>query len=104
MLVALSTVRFSTAYSLEIPMKRSGLILFAALMASGSVMAQMPGGSPEMQAAREAMMKSCQADIKSLCSDKEGREMMMCLRSSNDKLSAGCKEAMSKMPARNPAP
>jgi len=78
------------------------LFFVAALMSAGAAVAQPPPGgpqqSPEAQAARAAMMKSCAADIKSLCDGKEGRELMMCLRGS-DKVSADCKGAMSKMPA-----
>jgi hypothetical protein len=46
-------------------------------------------------------MKACAADIQSLCADKKGREVMMCLRGNSDKLSAGCKDAMSTL--RRPA-
>jgi hypothetical protein len=52
-----------------------------------------------MMAAREAMQKACAADMQKMCSGKEGREAMQCLRGSQDKASAGCKDAMSKMPA-----
>jgi hypothetical protein len=45
-------------------------------------------------------MKACDSEIKSLCADKQGREMMMCLRGNSTKLSAGCSDAMAKMPAR----
>lgn len=75
------------------------LFLSVSLLASATVLAQAPPApSPEMQAAREAMMKACDADIKSTCSGKQGREMFQCLRENNDKLSAGCKDAMAKMP------
>jgi cytochrome c556 len=69
----------------------------AALTMAGAAMAQP---SPEMAAAREAMMKACATDAKTLCSGKEGREQMMCMRENQDKASAGCKDAMSKMPRR----
>ena len=78
---------------------RSMFLGVSLLIASGVVLAQAPPApSPEMQAAREAMMKACDADIKSTCSGKQGREMFQCLRDNNDKLSAGCKDAMAKMP------
>ena len=35
---------------------------------------------------------------------KAGRELMMCMRENTDKLSAPCKDAMSKMPRRQPPP
>ena len=82
----------------------------AALALAGAAFAQQPGGgggqapSPEMQAARQAMMQACSADMKTLCDGKQGREMMQCLRGSADKVSAPCKDAMSKMPQRPPPP
>ena len=80
-------------------MNLKAMLLAVSLLASAAVMAQAPPApSPEMQAAREAMMKACDADIKSTCSGKQGREMFQCLRENNDKLSAGCKDAMAKMP------
>jgi hypothetical protein len=80
-------------------MKFRAMLLCVSLIASAAVVAQAPPApSPEMQAAREAMLKACDADIKSTCSGKQGREMFQCLRENNDKLSAGCKDAMGKMP------
>lgn len=79
----------------------------AALCVATGALAQMPGGgapSPEMVAARDAMMKACDADMKKLCSGKEGREAMQCLRGSMDKASASCKDAMGKMPMRPQRP
>ena len=83
----------------------------AALALAGAALAQQPAGggggqspSPEMQAARKAMMEACAADMKTLCDGKTGREAFMCLRDNADKASAPCKDAMSKMPARRPAP
>jgi hypothetical protein len=85
-------------------MKLDALLLVAALAAAGSVQAQTPSSAPpsaDRQAARAAMLQACDADIKSLCADKQGREVMMCLHSNADKLGAGCKDAMSKL--RRPA-
>jgi len=80
-------------------MKLKAMLLCVSMLASSAaVIAQAPAPSPEMQAAREAMLKACDADIKSTCSGKQGREMFQCLRENNDKLSAGCKDAMGKMP------
>ena len=85
-------------------MKLKSLVLCVSLLAAGVAIAQAPPApSPEMQAAREAMRKACDADMKSTCSGKEGREMMQCMRANTDKLSPSCKDAMSKMP-RPPAP
>ena len=60
---------------------------------------QMP---PEMAAARDAMRKACEPDIKKLCPGQEGREAFMCLRQNEDKQSAGCKAATAKMRAMRP--
>ena len=80
-------------------MKLKAMLLCVSLVAaSAAALAQPPAPSPEMQAARDAMMKACDADIKSTCSGKQGREVFQCLRDNNDKLSAGCKDAMAKMP------
>jgi hypothetical protein len=83
------------------------MIVLAALSVGTAAFAQeAPGGggggggrSPEMQAARKAMMESCAADRKTLCDGKEGREAMMCMRDNADKVSEPCKDAMAKMMA-----
>jgi hypothetical protein len=89
-------------------MKLRIALTLAALAVAGAAIAQPPGGgqapSPEMQAARQAMMQACSADMKTLCDGKTGREAFMCLRDNADKASPPCKDAMSKMPARRPAP
>ena len=80
-------------------MKLKAMLLCVSLIASAAAVAQAPPApSPEMQAARDAVLKACDADAKSTCSGKQGREMFACLRENNDKLSAGCKDAMGKMP------
>lgn len=72
-----------------------------------AVAAQAPGGpppgggpppSPEAQAARQAALKICEPDAKTLCSGQTGRELMMCLRQNTAKLSSPCQGAMSKLP------
>jgi hypothetical protein len=82
-------------------MQLSALLLVAALAAAGSVQAQTPGGgsppSAGREAARAAVLKACDADIKSLCANQQGRQVMMCLRNNADKLGADCKDAMSKL-------
>jgi hypothetical protein len=83
-------------------MKMNSWLLAAALLAGTAVQAQ-PAVPPEVQAARDAMRQACAADQKSLCADKQGREMMQCMRANTDKLSPGCKDAMAKLP-RPPAP
>ena len=84
-------------------MRIVSVMLVGALFASTAVQAQPPAPSPEVQAARDAVRKACETDSKTLCADKQGHEAMMCLRGNSDKLSAGCKDAMAKLP-RPPAP
>ncbi|WP_372784359.1 efflux RND transporter periplasmic adaptor subunit [Phenylobacterium sp.] len=60
--------------------------------------------SPEMLAARAAMKQACAADNTKLCPGLEGRELMMCIRQNDAKLSAACKAAVAKMPHRTPSP
>jgi hypothetical protein len=67
--------------------------------------AQGGGGftpSPEMMAARQAMMAACGADLQKLCPGQEGRERFMCLRQNEAKASAACQAALAKMPRRGP--
>lgn len=86
-------------------MKVSSILLVASLLAAAAVQAQTPPApSPEQQAARDAARKACAADVQSLCADKKGHEAMMCLRSNSDKVSAGCKDAMSKLHRPNTPP
>jgi len=55
--------------------------------------------SPEVQAARDAMHKACDAETKKLCPGQEGREASACLRENKDKASAACKASMDKVRA-----
>ena len=84
-------------------MKLTAMILAASLLGAAVAQAQTPP-SPDAQAAREAMQKACATDQKSLCDGKQGREMFACMRENNDKLSAGCKDAMAKLPRGGGAP
>jgi hypothetical protein len=56
-----------------------------------------PAPTPEQKAARDAVRQACATDVQSLCSGKQGHEAMQCLRSNADKVSSGCKDAMSKL-------
>jgi len=78
------------------------LMLVGALIAVEFAEAQAPAPSPDAQAARAAAHKACQSDMQTLCANKQGREAMQCLRSNADKLSADCKDALSKLPKRPP--
>jgi len=92
-------------------MKFMPMIVLAALAVGTAAFAQDPapaGGdrpapSPEMLAARKAVMESCAADMKTLCDGKAGREAMMCMRENADKVSAPCKDSMAKMMAARQA-
>lgn len=84
-------------------MKPRIFVIAASLVAAVAAQAQPPAASPEVQAARDAVRKACADDSKSLCADKRGREAMQCLRGNADKLSAGCKDALAKLPAPPPA-
>ena len=77
-------------------MKFRSLVCVISLLSAAAVQAQPPAPSPEQQAARENAKKACAADVESLCSGKQGHEAMMCLRSNTEKVSQGCKDAMSK--------
>ena len=79
------------------------IVFAAALLAAAAAQAQPAAPTPEHLAARAAVHKACADDSKSLCGDKQGREMFACLRSNADKLSAGCKDALSKVPPAGPA-
>jgi hypothetical protein len=86
-------------------MKLKTLILIGALSVAGGAYAQEGGGGGGGAGgpggdARAAMQKACAADMASLCPGMTGRDANMCLRAATDKVSAGCKDAMSKMPAR----
>jgi len=52
------------------------------------------GGSVQLAGDRNAQ-QACAADAKKLCGGKQGREMMRCIRQNQDKVSAGCKAAVS---------
>jgi hypothetical protein len=57
-------------------------------------------------ASSSPVLKICEPDIHASCpGDKNGRELMRCLRSNTDKLSPACRDALpkKKIPA-NPSP
>jgi hypothetical protein len=73
----------------------SRIITLAAVVSiglSGAVLAQPQG--PHNPAMRDA----CAADIKTHCADaKPGQPTMQCVMKNRDKMSDGCKQAMSAM-------
>jgi hypothetical protein len=70
--------------------------------------AMAPGGftpTPQMMAARQAMMQACGADMQKLCAGQQGREAFMCLRQNAAKASPACQAALAKArPAGGQAP
>ncbi len=86
---------------------RQVLLVLAVTFAAGAASAQTEGGggpSPEIRAAFQAARQACMSDAKTYCSGSTGREMMMCLRENTDKVSAACKDALGKLPARHRQP
>ncbi|MGB6449470.1 MAG: hypothetical protein WBE92_01830 [Steroidobacteraceae bacterium] len=81
----------------------ASLVVCASLLAGFSISAQAQAPSPDFRAAVQAVRTACDTDTKTYCADKQGREVFACLRSNNDKLSQGCKDAMAKLPQRRPA-
>ena len=62
-------------------------------------MAERVGLTSRLRRSAQPRCAGLSNDMQKMCSGKEGREAMQCLRGSQDKASAGCKDAMSKMPA-----
>jgi hypothetical protein len=57
-----------------------------------------------LQSPRAPYRKICQDDMKNFCpSTQGGRNMLMCLRANQAKLSSECQKALAQLPAR-PAP
>ena len=77
-------------------MKLSVIVIAASLLGAMAAQAQ-DAPSAEHLAAREATHKACATDEKSLCNGKQGREIFQCLRANNDKLGAGCRDALAKI-------
>jgi hypothetical protein len=83
----------------------TGAALALALAASSAMAQPAPGGGPPPgggNPAFAAVRAACQADGDKLCAGKQGRERFQCMRENSDKLSAECKDAMSKLPQRPP--
>ena len=78
-------------------MKLQALILAAALAAAGAGGAHAQGAPPPPQEARDGLQKACAVELTSLCAGKSGHDAAECLRTAGDKVSPGCKDAMSKM-------
>lgn len=80
----------------------------APLFLAVSMVALVGVASAQTADPRAPYRKACQNDMKSLCpSTQGGRNMVMCLRASHDKLSSECQKAVDQLPARptpGPAP
>ena len=77
-------------------MKLPFVVLTATFALAGYVQAQHAAGTPE----EKAVARACRADAEKTCAGKTGQEMQQCLKSNSEKLSADCKNAMSKLPAK----
>ncbi len=77
-------------------MKINAVILAVGLVwaASGAARAQE---APPPGEAREALQKACAAELVGPCAGKAGHDAGECLRAAGDKVTSGCRDAMSKM-------
>lgn len=51
-----------------------------------------------ISAAEKAVSRACKAEGARLCAGKAGQDMTQCLRSNQEKLGSGCRDAVSKLP------
>ncbi len=84
-------------------MKLSAIVIAASLLGAMAAQAQ-EAASPEHLARRAAAHKACATEEKSLCDGKQGREIFQCLRGHDEKLSAGCKDALATLARRGAPP
>lgn len=81
-------------------MRLTSLVLMLALAAAADVRADPPASAPSASAPEASnARKACRSDAQKLCPGKRGREAAACLRTNADKISADCKDALSKLPA-----
>jgi len=74
-------------------MKLVHVVLIAVCVASSYAYAQSETGRED-----RAVARACKADAEHMCAGKTGQEMQQCLKSNQQKLSANCKDAVSKLP------
>ncbi|HXW73625.1 MAG TPA: hypothetical protein VEK10_02315 [Steroidobacteraceae bacterium] len=68
--------------------------LIAACIASGNAYAQSNTGQED-----RAVARACKADAEHMCAGMTGQQMQQCLKTNQQKLSANCKDAVSKLPS-----
>jgi hypothetical protein len=49
----------------------------------------------------QAVARACKADAQHMCAGKTGQDLQQCLKGNQEKLSANCKEAVSKLPPKS---
>jgi hypothetical protein len=77
-------------------MKLVHVTLIAACLLSGYAYAQAQRTAQEDQ----AVARACKDDAQHMCTGKTGQELQQCLKANQAKLSANCKEAVSKLPPK----
>lgn len=78
-------------------MKLVHITLIAACLVSGSAYAQQ---GPRTEQEDQAVARACKDDAQHLCTGKTGQAMQECLKANQAKLSANCKQAVSKLPPK----
>lgn len=78
-------------------MKLALLALAAGMIAAPAFAQSGQTPNPAMQAARQAVMTQCAADMKTYCDGKTGPDMRTCMQENAMKMSDGCKSAMAAM-------
>ena len=70
------------------------MILTAALLAAGAGTALAQNGAPPAGGGGGGRTMACRDDAQKLCPDKHGPDRRACMQANKDKLSDGCKSAM----------
>ena len=80
-------------------MKRSRLLLIAALVAAMCAQAQTQAPAPQpsgWEAALKSVTEACKAETPKLCPNLTAETALACLQSNIDKLTPSCKDAVVK--------
>jgi hypothetical protein len=75
-------------------MKLTHLVLMAGVVLGAGTQVQAQESGREDR----AVARACKDDAQHMCSGKTGQELQQCLKSNQEKLSANCKDAVSKLP------
>jgi hypothetical protein len=70
------------------------VVLIATCAVSGSAYAQTNTAQED-----RAVARACKADAEHVCAGMSGQQLQQCLKSNQAKLSANCKDAVSKLPS-----